>query len=63
VANWWENLGFDGYTGEISNTVVNITETSKNITAFKNYVDPGENSEDGIFLADTLMEEMKLVES
>jgi hypothetical protein len=44
-------MGFDGYTGENSNSVVNITETAEDLAAFKNCVDPGENSEDGIFLA------------
>jgi hypothetical protein len=55
-------MGFDGYTGVNSNAVVNITETAEHLTAFKNCIDPGEKSEDGAFLANTLMEEMKLVE-
>jgi hypothetical protein len=43
-------------------SVVHITELAEDLTVFKNCVDPGENSEDGIFLAHNLMEELKLVE-
>jgi hypothetical protein len=46
-------MGFDGYTGVNSNAVVNITEAAGDLTAFKNFIDPGEKSEDGKFLADT----------
>jgi hypothetical protein len=55
-------MGFDGYTGVNSNAVVNITETADNLTAFKKCVDPSEKSEKGEFLANTLMEEVELVE-
>ena len=37
-------MAFDGYTGVNSNAVVNITETTEDLTAFKNCIDPGEKS-------------------
>jgi hypothetical protein len=55
-------MGFDGYNGVNCNAVVNITETAKHLNAFKSCVDLGEKCENGKFLANTLMEEMNLVE-
>jgi hypothetical protein len=55
-------MGFGGCTGVNSNAVANITETAEDSSAYKNCVDPGENSEDVMFLAKTLMAETEIVE-
>ena len=55
-------LGFDGYTSNCNTSVLNITETAGDSTAFKNSIDPGERREDARWIAATVCNEMMKVE-
>jgi len=54
-------IGYDGHTNDNSNTVLIITETSEKLTAFKDCVDPKEDSESGEWIANTIMAQMEKV--
>lgn len=49
-------LAFDGFKGENSMHVVNITESTGEYCAFKACVDPGERREDGAFYANQMID-------
>lgn len=54
-------MGFDGFTNEVSESVVNITETSNGKSAFVDCIDPGANREDSKFFAGLIEKRFKKV--
>ena len=53
--------GYDGHANENSRTLFIITETLEKLTAFKDCVDPKEDSESGERTANTIMVQMEKV--
>ncbi len=54
-----ETKGWDGYTSATNKSVINITDTVADLTAFSKCVDPEDNVEDAKFLADLIIKEME----
>lgn len=56
----FRTIGFDGFKTEIGTHVVNVTETSGNISAFVACIDPEGQRENGEFYAHAICEQLEL---
>lgn len=55
MGNPMKTLGFDGYTDDNSNSVLNIIVSALGVSACEDSIDPGTEAEDANFLATTVL--------